>query len=221
MSDQKKKKAAENTRDSVLNAALLLMEQQGDLSFSLRKLADAAHTSTMSIYTYFGNREGLYRALATRAFATFSNDIEHALNEVPDQDVVQTLLRLADVYRQLALDHPSTFDLIFGGELGFDRVAPLSDQFEGLPSPSQNGYDAYGAFFRVFENGVRQRVFRSDVPVRLLMDSYWSQLHGLVVLERLGYVRSTEDAKQRFCFGVRSLLRGLSPENEGRNTSSV
>lgn len=212
MSDKNKKHTSESKRDSVVNAALLLMEEQGNLSFSLRKLADAAHTSTMSIYTYFGNREGLYRALATRAFATFSANLEHALADVPDQDAVTILLRLADVYRQLATDHPSTFDLIFGGEAGFDRVAPLADQYEGLPSPSENGYDAYGVFIRVFEEGVQQGAFRSDVPTRLLMDSYWSQLHGLVVLERLGYVRSVEDAKQRFSFGVEAILRGLRPK---------
>lgn len=208
MSDSKEK-PKDSKRDTVLMAALQLMQEQGDLSFSLRKLADAAHTSTMAIYTYFGNREGLYRALATQAFATFAADVEHAMVKVGNKDARTILLKLAGMYRGLAQTHPSTFDLIFGGKVAFDRVEPLSDRFEGLPSPSANGYDVYSIFTDIVQQGVTEGVFRSDVPVRLLMDSYWAQLHGLVVLERTGYVRSPQDADERFAFGVQAILQGL------------
>lgn len=198
-----------DVREDLLGAAMKLVVESRDLSFSLRQLAEAAGTSTMSIYTHFGNREGLNRALSARAFGLFADELKRATAEIDPEDVVPLLRRMAQAYRKFAQDHPSGFDLLFGDINSFDTVPPLANQYEGLPSPSENGYLVYGLYYSAFETGVAQGVFRSDAPVRLVMDSFWAQLHGLVALERLGYVRSAEEAEDRFAYGIDAILRGL------------
>lgn len=198
-------------RDDLLAAALGLIVEHGDLSFSLRQLADAANTSTMSIYTQFGNREGLYRALAAEAFELFAAGLRTTLDGLDDADAHSALTEMAQAYRRFALDYPSAFDLIFGGIVSFDAVEALVTDFDGLPAPSENGYEVYGMFAAVFTNGVNAGLVRADVPLRLVMDGYWAQLHGLVALERLGYVRSPQDAEERFAFGIDAILAGLGP----------
>ncbi|MEM7342296.1 MAG: WHG domain-containing protein [Actinomycetota bacterium] len=197
-------------RDDLLAAALALIVEHGDLAFSLRQLAEAADTSTMSIYTQFGNREGLYRALAGEAFELFAAGLAE-VDVADNTDAPSALRAMAAAYRRFATEYPSAFDLIFGGVVSFDAVEPLVDEFEGRPAPSATGYEVYGMFASVFSNGVTAGSIRSDVPLRLVMDSYWAQMHGLVALERLGYVRSAADAGERFAFGIDTIIAGLAP----------
>ncbi len=199
-----------DVREDLLSAAMKLVVESRDLSFSLRQLAEAADTSTMAIYTHFGNREGLNRALSARAFGLFADELKRATADIDPKEVVPLLRRMAQAYRKFAQDHPSGFDLLFGDINSFDTVPPLSNQYEGLPSPSENGYVVYGLYYSAFETGVAQGVFRSDAPVRLVMDSFWAQLHGLVALERLGYIRSAQEAEDRFSYGIDAILKGLS-----------
>lgn len=199
-----------DVRESLLAAAMKMVVENRNLSFSLRKLAKEAGTSTMSVYTHFGSREGLQRELSARAFGLFADELKRSTSTIDPEDVVSLLRRMAQAYRKFAQDHPSGFDLLFGDINSFDSVPPLLDQYEGLPSPSENGYAVYGLYYSAFDIGAAKGHFRKDVPVRLVMDSFWAQLHGLVALERLGYVRSTEEAEDRFHYGIDAILRGLS-----------
>lgn len=201
--------SATNIREDLLSAAMKLAVDKRDLSFSLRQLAEAAGTSTMSIYTHFGNREGLYRALSARAFGIFAEELKVATADIDPNDVTPLLHRMAQTYRQFAKEHPPAFDLLFGDIGGFDIVLPLADQFEGLPSPSENGYAVYGQYWKAFETGVENGLFHRDMPLRHIMDCFWAQLHGLVALERLGYIRSARDADERFLMGIDAILSGL------------
>ncbi len=186
-----------------------IVVEQRDLSFSLRQLADAAQTSTMSIYTHFGNREGLQRALSARAFDLFAEKLQLERQLAQKHNTQDLLRHMAIAYRKFAQAHPTAFDLLFGDIGSFDTVPPLSNDYEGLPSPSENGYVVYGMYAAAIEEGVRQGIFDDSAPSRLLMDTFWAQLHGLVALERLGYVRSPEDADERFDYGIEAILKGL------------
>ncbi len=207
--------ATSETRDlrlDLLDAAMRIITESRNLSFSLRQLADAAGTSTMSIYTHFGNREGLHRALSARAFDLFAEALRQATNKVAEDDLLYQLRAMAAAYRSFALDHPPAFDLLFGdiGSLGAEPA--LTNAHEGLPSPSESGNAVYGMYNSVFEAGEKQGLFPDDAPVQLLMDSFWAQMHGLVALERLGYIRSPDDAADRFDYGVEAILRGLTAD---------
>ncbi len=198
-----------DVREDLLDAAMEIVVEQRDLSFSLRQLADAARTSTMSIYTHFGNREGLHRALSARAFDLFAETLQQE-RQLAQKHNPQNLLRhMAIAYRTFALAHPSAFDLLFGDIGSFETVPPLSNEYEGLPSPSENGYVVYGMYASAIDEGVRLGIFDDSTPSRLLMDTFWAQLHGLVALERLGYVRSPADADERFAYGIEAILKGL------------
>ena len=113
-----------DVREALLSAAMKLAAESRDLSFSLRQLAEAADTSTMSIYTQFGNREGLNRALSARAFGLFADELKRATADIDRKDVVPLLQRMAQAYRKFAQDHPSGFDLLFGDINSFDTVPP-------------------------------------------------------------------------------------------------
>ena len=67
--------------DKVLECAKEEFLSKGFLDASLRTIAQAAETSTGSIYTRFGDKEGLFNGLAESAFAPMHALAKEILDE--------------------------------------------------------------------------------------------------------------------------------------------
>src|SRR3954466_9668668 len=90
------------TRETLLDAALRLLEERGPGALRIRDLAAAAEQSTMGVYTHFGSKEGLLEQLYLHGFER----LEERLNGVPSDDQGrQELLDFALAYRQFGLDN--------------------------------------------------------------------------------------------------------------------
>src|SRR3954470_17430818 len=90
------------TRETLLDAALRLLEERGAGALRIRHLAAAAEQSTMGVYTHFGSKQGLLEQLYLHGF----DRLEDRLNSVPsDRQARQALLEFALAYRQFALDN--------------------------------------------------------------------------------------------------------------------
>lgn len=58
-----------NAREALLDAASRLFAAHGVQGVSLRRIADEAGVTPAMVHYYFGNKEGLYDAMLSRAFA--------------------------------------------------------------------------------------------------------------------------------------------------------
>src|ERR687897_652031 len=56
------------TRETLLDAALRLLEERGPGALRIRDLAAAAEQSTMGVYTHFGSKQGLLEQLYLHGF---------------------------------------------------------------------------------------------------------------------------------------------------------
>src|SRR3954468_17419269 len=98
------------TRETLLDAALRLLQERGPGALRIRDLAAAAEQSTMGIYTHFGSKQGLLEQLYLHGFER----LEERLNRVPsDGQGRQELLEFALAYRQFALDNEALYGLMF------------------------------------------------------------------------------------------------------------
>ncbi|SEH03569.1 regulatory protein, tetR family [Nonomuraea solani] len=68
-------------RQDLLDAALRILRDQGALYLTLRRVADAAGTSTMGIYTCFGGRTALLEAIYEHGFRLLRQAMTTPLNE--------------------------------------------------------------------------------------------------------------------------------------------
>src|SRR3954464_15588250 len=103
------------TRETLLDAALRLLEERGPGALRIRDLAAAADQSTMGVYTHFGSKQGLLEQLYLRGFQR----LEERLNTVPsDGRGREELLAFALAYRAFALDNEALYGLLF------ERAAP-------------------------------------------------------------------------------------------------
>ncbi len=92
-------------KDTIVAAALALLEEVGETAFSVRKLAQTIGCDPMSVLYHFKSKEGLSRAMA--------NALSRSLTRVDETLPWRTRLReLARQYRTLALAHPNAFGLL-------------------------------------------------------------------------------------------------------------
>ena len=101
----------EATRTALLEAAERLLADGGPDALSIRRVSDAAGTSTRAVYSLFGGKDGLLRALYQAMF----KDLRRRVLAVPDtRDAVGDLVRVGiDGFRAQALAHPHLFRLAF------------------------------------------------------------------------------------------------------------
>lgn len=100
----------EDLRDQFIKAALQVAAEHGPAGLTVRRVAEAAGSSTMGVYSRFGNRTGLLQALYERAF----DMLRDAFAAVSVTGEALTDVRgLALAYRTFALQSPSRYAFMF------------------------------------------------------------------------------------------------------------
>jgi AcrR family transcriptional regulator len=188
------------TRETLLDAALRLLEERGPGALRIRDLAAAAEQSTMGVYTHFGSKQGLLEQLYLHGFER----LEDQLDRVPSGGQGrQELLAFALAYRRFALDNEALYGLMF------ERAAP-----DFVPSD-----DSRLAGLTTFEMlAARVAGWRPD-STNPAADAHliWATMHGLVSIElshrRWGgplVAHLQGDPEQNYATAVSSLLGALS-----------
>jgi AcrR family transcriptional regulator len=154
------------TRDSLLEAALELLEERGPGALRVRDLADAAGMSTMGVYTHFGSKQGLLEQLYLHGFERLSE----RLAAVPaGGDDRRELLEFALAYRAFADANEALYGLMF------ERAAP-----DFVPSDASR-LAGLSTFEMLASRIAAWRPNFAD-PQR---DAHlvWATMHGLVTIE--------------------------------------
>ncbi|MEV0823245.1 TetR/AcrR family transcriptional regulator [Nonomuraea rubra] len=195
-------------RQDLLDAALRILREQGAPSLTLRRVADAAATSTMGIYTCFGSRAGLLEAIYEHGFHLLHEALTTSLNDHTDPPA--RIMAIAYGYRRFALTHPALYALMF------ERPLPDFD-----PSPEQR-HDAlrrcFGLLVEATTAATRAGLIRSSNPER---SAYlvWTTIHGLVSIELTcslrtplpgWFLNSREEGERILTHGIQALLAGLT-----------
>ena len=186
------------TRDTLLQAALRLLNEKGPAAVRVRDVAAAADKSTMGVYTHFGSKQGLLEQLYLHGFRL----LEARLEEVPDGRGREELLAFALAYRAFALDNEALYGLMF------ERATP-----DFIPSDASRL-----AGLATFEMLVARIAdwrpdFEEPASVAHLV---WAAMHGLVSIELshrrwggplVAHLRG--EPEQNFARSVDSLLEAL------------
>ena len=187
------------TRESLLEAALQLLEARGPGALRVRDLSEAVGKSTMGVYTHFGSKQGLLEQLYLHGFSR----LEDRLRTVaPTGEARQELLAFALAYREFALENEALYGLMF------ERAAP-----DFVPSDVSRL-----AGLSTFEMlATRVAHWRPDF-MDPAADAHlvWATMHGLVSIElmhrRWGgplVAHLKGDPEQNYATAIGSLLGAL------------
>lgn len=171
---------SDRSSQALLDAARHILETEGLPALTVRRVADAAGCTTMQVYSRFGGKEGLLRALFDEGFALLAQ----AQQSVPGHlSPVDRVCQLCAQYLQVARAHPHHYALMLGGH---------SAEFE---PPPQSRLQALHTLMHLVD-AVEQAL--PDSPQRraqaeLLARQLVAFCHGWAMLAPMGLVDATQD----------------------------
>ncbi len=131
-------------RTRILDASVTLLDTLQPEQISIRKIAEKAGLSHMSIYTYFQDRDALVQALISRQEGQIRNRFEKILQSGEDEDLVLNLKKALQDYIEKAKSRPKLFRLLWilpfkriNGPVG--RKMLLDNQFTTLVGLIERG----------------------------------------------------------------------------------
>ncbi len=180
---------------SLLDAAREIFIDEGIKGLSVRRVADRAGCTTMTVYSRYGSKEGLLGALFDEGFDRLAQ-AQAAVN--PTLARSQRVLALCRAYRATALRYPHHYALMLGGFSGEHTPTPQSSA--KAMATLQTLTDAVAATLPTSAGHVNRA---ATVANRL-----FAFCHGWVSLERLGFFGESVDTAPAFDRAVKALLAG-------------
>lgn len=98
-------------RARLTDLAARLLDEEGVAALTLRQLATRAGTSTMAVYTLFGDKRGLLAAVYEQGFARLGAALQ--AEGAQHDDPLERLAALGRAYRTAALAFPRVYALMF------------------------------------------------------------------------------------------------------------
>lgn len=150
-----------NLRQALLEAALIILERDGEAGLGLRDLARAVNVSPAAPYRHFDSRAALLEALAVTGYQRFTRAMD-AVAAAPD--TLDPMAAMGKTYVKFALDNANLFRLMFSPQL-------RRDNRPGLRMAADAAYQTL------------RHVSGGNVTTgRVAALAAWARVHGLAVL---------------------------------------
>jgi AcrR family transcriptional regulator len=178
-----------SVRDEMLHAAVGLLDEHGPDALQTRRVAGAAGTSTMAVYTHFGGMRGLIAGVAEEGLRQFDT----ALSVPQTSDPVADLLAIRDAYRRYAIERPHMYRLMFGSTSAHGINAPAGN----VLTQTVADIEQYNPSFAHVVRAVHRSMLAGRITVGSAADDaavvataaqFWALTHGFVMLELAGFI---------------------------------
>jgi AcrR family transcriptional regulator len=195
-----------SVRDELLHAAVEILNEHGPDALQTRKIANAAGTSTMAVYTHFGGMPALIAEVAEEGLRQFDT----AQTVAPTADPVADLIATGIAYRRYAIERPHMYRLMFGSTSAHGINAPAHNVLTLTVAEINDHHPAFAHVVRgVHRSMLADRIAAGpgsaddDATVVAIAAQFWAAIHGFVMLELAGYYGADGSA-------VRPVLGGLT-----------
>lgn len=184
-------------RAAMLDAAERLLADDGVAAMRIEAVADAADLSVGSVYTHFGNKDGLVRAVAEQVLERAARYLAQAylVSDSPIEQVAAT----GEAYLNLLLDHPFLVRFLASGAPDAGEAAgsgPVGQAIAAMHAALEDRIDAAVAAGQV-------RPLDSKMLARFLFGA-WNGVVALTTQAHPG--RLSADEARRCLQQARSLL---------------
>ena len=177
-----------SVRDELLHAAVSLLDEHGPDALQTRKVAGAAGTSTMAVYTHFGGMRGLIAELADEGY----RQLDAALTVPETADPVADLFALGAAYRRYAIERPHLYRLMFGSTSAHGINAPGGNVLTLTVAEIEQRIPSFAHVVRAVRRSMRAGRITAGSPdadetVVAAAAQFWALRHGFVMLELAGF----------------------------------
>lgn len=197
---------AARTRAAILDAAERAFRAEGYRGARMEDIAREADVAIGSIYNHFGDKDGLYHALAERSVELFGRYMAQAY--VAGETPLEQVMAAGDAYLRFHLEHPGAFRF-----LAFDGVEtgpPIAD--DALAARLTANIEALLDEFRdTIQQAIDAGEARPELDAHQLSRFLWGAWNGVVALGLRGDRLALSDAEIEATIqtGRRLVLEGL------------
>ncbi len=164
------------TRAAILDAAERAFSQTSFRAVRIEDVAEDADVSVGSIYSHFGNKDGLYLALVERAVELFSGYMQQAYQ--PQWSPLEQVMACGDSYLRFHLEHPGAFRFL--AVEGPSPDAPVDPEQQARLAA---GIDALiDEFSAKIQQAIDAGEARPGLDARLAGRFLWGAWNGTVAL---------------------------------------
>jgi AcrR family transcriptional regulator len=177
-----------SVRDDLVHAAVDLLNAEGPDALQTRRIAKAAGTSTMAVYTHFGGMQALITAVAEEGLRQFDAAMSVPLTDDPVADLLAT----GTAYWGYAIDRPHMYRLMFGSTSAYGISAPAGNILTMTLAEIEESAPSFAHVVRAVHRSMlagRITVGSADDDATVVATAaqFWAQIHGFVMLERAGF----------------------------------
>lgn len=169
----------EDTRTSILDAALTIVREEGWQSLSMRKIADRIEYTAPIIYEYFSNKEGILLELTRQGYVMLGKKVKTAKDEYVRSDEQLEAMWIA--YWNFAFEYKEFYQLMFG----VDMIC--CDQKKSMPETEYLD----NLFFDTIKDLMKAEQPEEGIICRKYY-TFWSIIHGLISINMVNRGRDEE-----------------------------
>jgi AcrR family transcriptional regulator len=185
------------SKDRIFSAAKTVLEQDGILRLSMRRIAQESGMSPMSLYRHFADKDALLNALMADGLAAWEERVRAIRIKAP----LQWLERLSEEFLSFALDEPHRFDA------AFFLPAPKARQY---PNDFAAGRSPVIALTLTKIDSAKAEGLLDDRPALDVAITLSALAQGLISMHRGRRFSSVEEFKALYRTALRQSLRSFS-----------
>lgn len=187
----------EDTRLSILDAALDIVKEDGWQSLSMRKIADKIEYTAPIIYEYFENKEGILLELTRKGYIILGSEIRIAKekHKKPEKQLEEMWI----AYWNFAFKYKELYRLMYGVDMNcceLNKSMPEAELSDGL-------------FYEVIE----ELITRDNPPEKFVCRKYytfWSIIHGLISINMVNKGRDDEMNQRILKDAIRGIIKYIN-----------
>jgi len=176
---ERKQQQKESTRASILDAALIIVRQEGWSGLSMRKIADLIGYSAPTIYEYFKGKDTLLTEFTRLGFLKLARAMKYAAKKHLEPKV--KLINMWLAYWNFAFAEKEFYQVMFSVGINYNN------------DPVNRWGDAkISSIVTPIIAELMKDPAASDFNLSCKYCAYWSAIHGLITLNFQNYKRSDD-----------------------------
>ncbi|HLH10010.1 MAG TPA: TetR/AcrR family transcriptional regulator [Terriglobales bacterium] len=205
---ERREREKSEVRDKILDAARELFLSEGYEGVSMRKVADKIEYTPTTIYSYFVDKEDLFRQLCHEDFGKLAEVFQSASIS---EDPVERLKQIGKLYIDFGVRFPNHYKLMFMTPHPAAELDDVDCEVRGNPEK-----DAYAFLKHTVQRAIDAAMFREEFhDAELIAQTLWAAVHGVIAL----HIAKSHDQwvewramEQRVDFMLDAILHGMLRE---------
>lgn len=173
-----------NLRNTLIEAGIELINQEGARQFSLRKVCALCRVSQTAPYSHFKSKEDLLEAMQDYATEQLMEVLEKAIKSCPDQNEPSVLIQMGKSYVMFFINNPQYFPFLFSQPHMEINLSWDGDGTRNFPP------------FELLKTIASRVLGKPGMPKEKMEDiiiSLWATVHGLASIATMKNVHYDKD----------------------------